>query len=71
VLLAPIMTGGVATAIALAMRLWTTLGEVLMAGLAAWLVPPAPRDAMPTDAMPTDAMPTDAMPTEDIAHETL
>lgn len=61
VLLAPIMTGGVATAIALAMRLWTTLGEVLMAGLAAWLVPPAPRDALPTDAMPT----------EDIAPETL
>ena len=45
VLLAPIMTGGVATAIALAMRLWTTLGEVVMAGLAALFVPAAPHGA--------------------------
>ena len=42
VLLAPMLGGGVVTVIALAMRLWTTLGELLMAGAMTLLAPAAP-----------------------------
>ena len=38
-LLAPILGGGVITVAALAMRLWTTVGELVMAGLSLVLVP--------------------------------
>jgi hypothetical protein len=38
-LLAPILGGGVITVAALAMRLWTTVGELIMAGLSLLLVP--------------------------------
>ncbi|MCS6825462.1 MAG: flippase-like domain-containing protein [Caldilinea sp.] len=44
VLLAPLLGGGGATALALAMRIWTTLGEVIAAGVSA-LFPDRSQDA--------------------------
>ena len=38
-LLTPLLGGGVTTVIALAMRVWTTVGELIMAGLSVLLVP--------------------------------
>jgi uncharacterized membrane protein YbhN (UPF0104 family) len=38
-LLTPILGGGVTTVVALAMRVWTTVGELIMAGLSVLLVP--------------------------------
>lgn len=52
VLLAPILGGGVVTVIALAMRLWTTVGELLMAGVGVWFAPAEPafvREPSPVD----------------------
>lgn len=49
-LLAPLLGGGFVTVIALAMRVWTTLGELLAAGVSLlW------RDAPEPDAQPADA----------------
>lgn len=47
-LLAPVMGGGVITVAALAMRLWTTVGELGMAGLSALLIPGPNAEAPPS-----------------------
>ena len=48
-LLAPIMGGGAITIVALAMRLWTTLGELVAAGVCV-LLPDHPAPVLETGA---------------------
>lgn len=55
VLLAPVVGGGAVTVLAIAMRLWTTLGELLMAGIAAVLPDHTTAAAPPTAAAATAA----------------
>jgi uncharacterized membrane protein YbhN (UPF0104 family) len=57
-LLAPLLGGGAVTVLALAMRIWTTLGELIAAGVSA-AIPDRP---LPTTPLPTTPLPTTVEP---------
>ncbi len=61
VLLSPILSGGVVTVIALAMRLWTTAGELVMAGAGVLLAPAEPAGELQDSGHPADGASADSL----------